>query len=112
MEHHGDIIPLLETRWTGTTRGFTEGEWPDDQPRLVLYRRPLRHGEVVYFTLGHCRSHWDMIHPPHDGARWPTVERGAWDVPEFVEILRRCIDWAKAAGGAVEAPGRVSVDGA
>ncbi len=64
-------------------------------PRLVLYRRPLGDGEVVYFTLGHCRSHWDMIHPPHNGARWPTVERGSWNVPEFMEILRRGMSWAK-----------------
>ena len=96
MEHHGDVVPLLETRWTGTTRGFAEADWLEDQPRLVLYRRPLGAGEVVYFTLGHCRSHWDMIDPPHNGARWPTIERGSWDVPEFVEILRRCIAWAKA----------------
>ena len=96
MEHHGDVTPLLETRWTGSTRGFVEGEWLDDEPRLVLYRRRLGRGEIVYFTLGHCRSHWDMIDPPHNGARWPTIERGSWDVPEFVEILRRCIAWAKA----------------
>ena len=94
MEHHGDLVPLLETRWTGTTRGFAEADWPDDEPRLVLYRRPLGRGEVVYCTLGHCRSHWDMIDPPHDGARWPTVDRGSWDTPEFVEILRRAIAWA------------------
>jgi type 1 glutamine amidotransferase len=94
MEHHGDVIPLLETRWTGTTRGFVEAEWPDDDPRLVLYRRPFGRGEVVYFTLGHCRSHWDMIHPPHNGARWPTVERGSWEVPEYLEVLSRCITWA------------------
>ncbi len=25
MEHHGDVTPLLETRWTGSTRGFVEG---------------------------------------------------------------------------------------
>ena len=97
MEPHGDVIPLLETTWTGTTRGFAEAEWPDDEPRLVLYRRPLGLGEVVYFTLGHCRSHWDMVHPPHNGTRWPTVDRGSWEVPEFVEILRRAIAWAKNA---------------
>ncbi len=97
MEHHGDIVPLLETHWTGTTRGFADADWPDDEPRLVLYRHRLGHGEVVYFTLGHCRSHWDMIHPPHNGARWPTIDRGSWDVPEFIEILRRAIAWAKDA---------------
>ena len=97
MEHHGEIIPLLETRWTGTTRGFAEGDWPRDDPRLVLYRRPLGDGEVVYFTLGHCRSHWDMVDPPHNGARWPTIDRGSWEVAEFIEILRRAIAWAAAA---------------
>ena len=97
MEHHGDVIPLLETRWTGTTRGFADAEWPDDEPRLVLYRRPLGDGEVVYFTLGHCRSHWDMVDPPHNGARWPRIDRGSWEVPEFTEILRRAIAWAAQA---------------
>jgi uncharacterized protein len=97
MEHHGDLVSLLETRWTGSTRGFAEADWPDDDPRLVLYRRRLGEGEVVYFTLGHCRSHWDMIHPPHNGTRWPTIDRGSWEVPEFVEILRRGIAWAKDA---------------
>lgn len=97
MEHHGDLIPLLETRWTGTTRGFAEGSWAEDEPRLVLYRRPLGDGEVLYCTLGHCRSHWDMVDPPHNGARWPRVDRGSWVVTEFYEILRRGIAWAKEA---------------
>jgi uncharacterized protein len=94
MEHHGEVIPLLETRWTGTTRGFADAEWPDDEPRLVLYKRPLGDGAVLYCTLGHCRSHWDMVDPPFDGARWPTIERGSWEVPAFIEILRRGIAWA------------------
>ena len=94
MEHHGEVIPLMETRWTGTTRGFADAEWPDDVPRLVLYKRPLGDGAVLYCTLGHCRSHWDMVDPPFNGARWPTIERGSWEVPAFVEILRRGIRWA------------------
>jgi type 1 glutamine amidotransferase len=97
MEHHGDVIPLLETRWTGTTRGFADADWPDDDPRLVLFRRPVGDGEVVYFTLGHCRSHWDMVDPPHNGARWPRIDRGSWEVPEFIEIIRRAITWAAEA---------------
>jgi uncharacterized protein len=102
MQHHGDVIPLLVTHWSGTTRGFADAEWPDDEPRLVLYRRPLGEGEVVYFTLGHCVGHWDMVDPPFDGSRRPTVERGSWEVPEFREILRRGVQWAKAA--AVDVP--------
>jgi uncharacterized protein len=95
MEHpHDDLVPLLETRWTGTTRGFAEADWPDDEPRLVLYRRPLGQGEVVYFTLGHCRGPWDMIDPPFDGSRHDVLDRGSWEVPEFLEILRRAIAWA------------------
>ncbi len=93
-EFHGDVIPLLETRWTGTTHGFAEEDWPVDDARLVLYRRPLGAGEVVYFTLGHCRSTWDMIAPPFNGMRWPTIERGSWELGEFYEILRRGIIWA------------------
>ena len=94
MEHHGEVIPLLFARWSGTTRSFADAEWPDDDPRLVLYRRPLGKGEVVYFTLGHCRSHWDMIDPPFNGARWPAIERHSWELAEFREILRRGVEWA------------------
>ena len=104
MEHHGDVVPLLETRWTGTTSGFVDDEWPTDEPRLVLYRRPLERGEVVYCTLGHCRGHWDMVHPPHDGARWPRVDRGAWEVGEFVAIVRRAIAWAKGTDEGASPP--------
>jgi type 1 glutamine amidotransferase len=94
MEHRDDIVTLLETRWTGHTRGFAEADWDEDRPRPVLYRRPLGAGEVVYFTLGHCRSHWDMDAPPFNGARFPDIQRGSWEVPQFVEIVRRAIVWA------------------
>lgn len=87
-------VNLLETRWTGTEGGFEENHWPDDDPRPVLYRRRVGAGEVVYFTLGHCRSRWDMIDPPFNGRPWPTTDRGSWEVPEFREILRRAITWA------------------
>jgi hypothetical protein len=93
---HPDIVPLLETRWSGTVRGFADADWPDDEPRPVLYRRSLGSGEVLYFTLGHCRSTWDMIDPPFNGMRWPVLERGSWELGEFHELLRRGIAWAKA----------------
>jgi type 1 glutamine amidotransferase len=95
-EYHGALEPLLETRWTGTTKGFAEGSWPDDEPRLVMYRRPLGDGCVLYLTLGHCRGHHDMVAPPFDGSLWPTVERGSWEVVEFYELLRRGLAWAAA----------------
>jgi len=43
-EYHGELEPLLQTRWTGDTHGFAEGSWPQDDPRLVMYRRPLGRG--------------------------------------------------------------------
>ena len=88
------VEPLLETHWTGTTQGFASAEWPTDQPRYVMYRRPLEKGCVLYFTLGHCRSHWDMKHAPFHGMRWPSVDRGSWELGEFHELLRRGLLWA------------------
>jgi len=93
-EFTADVEPLLETRWTGTTSGFAVAEWPIDEPRLVMYRRPLGRGSVLYFTLGHCRSHWDMKHQPFNGMRWPTIDRGSWELEEYKEILRRGLSWA------------------
>lgn len=92
-EYLADVVPLLETRWTGTTEGFATAEWPDDQARLVMYRRPLGAGEVLYLTLGHCRSTWDMGAPPFNGMRWPVVERGSWELAELYELLRRGLVW-------------------
>ncbi|CAB4891132.1 unannotated protein [freshwater metagenome] len=95
-EYHGTIEPLLETRWHGNSgAGFTEADWPDDDARLVMYRRPLGTGCVLYFTLGHCRSHYDMIAPPFNGMYWPRIERGSWEVAEYHELLRRGLAWAK-----------------
>jgi type 1 glutamine amidotransferase len=94
-EYHGTIEPLLETRWHGDTGpGFAEKDWPVDEPRLVMYRRPLGAGTVLYFTLGHCRSHWDMVAPPFNGMYWPKIERGSWELSEFTEILARGLVWA------------------
>lgn len=93
-EMTADVEPLLETRWTGTTQGFATAEWPIDEPRLVMYRRRLGRGCVLYFTLGHCRSHWDMKHAPFHGMKWPTIDRGSWELAEFHELLRRGVNWA------------------
>jgi type 1 glutamine amidotransferase len=105
-EYHGTIEPLLQTRWTGTTPSFGDSSWPDDDPRLVMYRRPLGRGCVLYLTLGHCRGHYDMVAPPDDGSYWPKVERGSWEVSEFYELLRRGLSWAAAPARAAVPPGR------
>jgi hypothetical protein len=37
-----------------------------------------------------------MVAPPFDGSYWPRLERGAWERPEFYELLRRGLRWAIA----------------
>lgn len=90
-EYHGENVPLLETRFTGKAPGFAESEWPQDDPRLVMYLRPVGCGGVLYLTLGHCRGRYDM-RPLMDV--YPRVERGAWDLPVYYELLRRGLRWA------------------
>jgi type 1 glutamine amidotransferase len=93
-EYHGEITPLLETRFSGQAPGFVEGDWPGDEPRLVMYLHPVGQGSVLYLTLGHCRGHYDM-RPVMD--YYPVVERGAWELPVFHELLRRGVRWAAEA---------------
>ena len=83
---------LMHTRWHGNTGpGFLENDWPDDDPRPVVYLRPYGEGCVLYNTLGHCRGHWDM-QPMMDF--YPQIERGSWEAPAYHELLRRSIRWA------------------
>ena len=85
---------LLHTTWSGQARGFEENDWTQGDGRhLVMYVRPLGSGTVLYNTLGHCRGHYDMTMAgvPY----YPTIERGSWAVPQYYELLRRSIRWAK-----------------
>lgn len=95
-EYHGKIEPLLETRFSGEAFGFVEKDWPDDEPRLVMYLHPEERGEVLYLTLGHCRGTWDM-RPMMD--EYPRIERGAWQVPAYHELLRRGLRWVTGLEG-------------
>lgn len=90
MEKHADLDVLLDTEFDGRADGFEENVWAKAR-HPVLYRRLLGAGEVVYFTLGHCRGHYDM-RPILD--RWPTIDRGSWELPEFRTIVGRGIAWA------------------
>ena len=90
-EYHGDLIPLLATSWGGEATGFVESDWSEEREHLCAYLRPFGDGCVYYVTLGHCRGHYDMA-PLMDW--YPTVERGSWARPEFIELLRRGIAWA------------------
>jgi type 1 glutamine amidotransferase len=94
-EFHGEVRTLLETRYTGDAAGFVEADWPDDAARPVLYLHPYGKGEVLYFTLGHCRGRWDMRPVMEE---YPVVERCSWELPVFYELLRRSLRWARGEG--------------
>ncbi len=90
-EYTGQLEPLLHTYYTGKAVGFVEDDWPGEEPRLVMYLNRVGSGEVLYLTLGHCRGRYDM-RPLMD--EYPKVERGAWELPVFYELLRRGLAWA------------------
>ena len=91
METHGDLHVLLETECTQPGTGFVEADnAPGKHP--VFYLKDQGKGAVLYLTLGHCRGHYDM-QPLADW--WPTVDRCAWELPVFHELLRRGIAWLK-----------------
>ncbi|MBS0416664.1 MAG: ThuA domain-containing protein [Proteobacteria bacterium] len=91
-ELHGPNHVLLHTYFNGKAqRGFTEREWFSDEPRPVLYLHGHGRGEVLYCTLGHCRSRFDMQPYVED---YPNVERCSWESPVYYEILARGIRWA------------------
>ena len=94
-EYHGDIHPLLETRYVGSFEGYADNEWPRDDPRLVAYTHRVGSGEVLYITLGHCCGAHDMqpIQPVAD------VVRGSWENPIYLELLRRSLRWAMGTLG-------------
>ena len=91
-EMHGEIEPLLVTYFNGEAKGFVEADWFTDEPRTVAYLHPVGQGLVYYNTLGHCRSKYDM-QPLVDV--YPKRELGAWATPQYYELLRRGIAWAK-----------------
>jgi type 1 glutamine amidotransferase len=83
---------LLDTEFEGSAEGFVRDSWPRAR-HPVMYLRPLGQGAVLYLTLGHCRGHYDL-QPLMEW--WPSVDRCAWDLPVFYELLRRGLDWARA----------------
>lgn len=94
-EYHDrdSLQPLLHTEWQGDAVGFVEHDWTDCDPKhLVMYLRPLGSGCVLYNTLGHCRSHYDMA-PVLE--YYPRIERCSWENPAYHELLRRSLRWAR-----------------
>lgn len=84
------IRVLMQTRFDGEATGFVEADYKDAVVP-ILYLRELGQGAVLYNTLGHCRSHFDVIElMPF----WDHPERCAWNYPVYYETLRRGIRWA------------------
>ncbi len=103
-EYHGAHHALLHTRYRGEAPGFVENSWTGDAAaangdgaklasdrQLVLYLHRHGGGEVLYCTLGHCRSKYDMRPMIEE---YPTVERGSWKLPVYRQLLRRGLRWA------------------
>ena len=91
LETHGELHVLLETDNDVPGTGFVEADRAiGKQP--VFYLKGHGRGAVLYLTLGHCRGHYDL-QPMLDW--WPTVDRCAWDLPVFHDLLRRGIAWQK-----------------
>lgn len=87
------IEMLLHVDFAGEAPAFVEAHWEAGRHPL-MYLRAIGSGAVLYNALGHCRGHHDM----HPRLEWfPVVQRGAWDCPEYHELLRRGVEWAKAA---------------
>jgi type 1 glutamine amidotransferase len=90
MELHGDLQVLLEAECTEAAPHFAEGmEAPGTHP--VMYIKNRGKGAVLYNTLGHCRGHYDM-QPMLEW--WPSVDRCAWDLPVFHDLLEHGLRWA------------------
>lgn len=87
-----DYHLLLETRYAGKAEGFVEDTWRDDAPQPVFYLNSYDGGEVLYLTLGHCRSKYDL--QSIGVAVYPKLERCAWQYPVYYDLLRRGIRWA------------------
>ncbi len=91
LETYGDLHVLLETENDEEGTGFREAA-DAIGTHAVFYIKKHGKGAVLYNTLGHCRGHYDM-QPLADW--WPTVDRCAWDLPVFYDLLRRGIGWIK-----------------
>ncbi|MFF4018587.1 ThuA domain-containing protein [Streptomyces sp. NPDC001843] len=103
-ELHGEPEVLLHAEYTGPCRGFAEGDTAalDRVPRPVLYLKRHGRGEVCYFTLGHCRGRYDMQDLGVDDTG--RVDAGPWRTPEFLTVLRRCVQRTVTASSPAGAP--------
>lgn len=96
MDLSEDLEVLLDTEFTGECPGFEVSHSGTRTRHPVLYTRKEGDGEVVYFTLGHCRGRFDVT--DLGIADTGVVDRVAWESEEYREVLRRCVAWAVHGG--------------
>ncbi len=75
---------------------------PDGKTRALGYTREVGKGGVTYFALGHCHSPMNNVQPFVDASvepsgKTPLLFRGAWETPEFEQLLRNGIEWGTAS---------------
>ena len=92
---HGEHHTLLHCNWSDPVENFVRDDWmTGEEKQPVLYLHPYGDGEVLYFTLGHCRGKYDMQPLIEE---YPEPEQGAWKTAEYYEVLRRGIVWSMNA---------------
>jgi uncharacterized protein len=92
MDLREDLDVILDTEFTGDCPGFEVSHSGSRTRHPVLFTRAEGKGEVVYFTLGHCRGRFDVT--DLGIADTGTVDRVAWESPQYREVLWRCVAWA------------------
>jgi type 1 glutamine amidotransferase len=96
MELRDDLDVILDTEFTGDCPGFEVSHSGSRTRHPVLFTRVEGEGEVVYFTLGHCRGRFDVS--DLGIADTGVVDRVAWESAEYRKVLRRCVAWAVHGG--------------
>jgi type 1 glutamine amidotransferase len=97
----GKARVLMTARYKGEAPGYVLGHWDDDAPRPQLYVKEHGAGAVLYMTLGHACSRFDLQPMVDETA---TV-RGPWDDETYREVLRRGIRWIGAPRAATAESG-------
>ena len=83
-----DIEVLLHTRWGGEAFGGRTFEVAD---QVLMYRRRVGEGGVLYLALGHANRPYDKPFPHLPDQ---PDHRGPWDLPVYRALIARGIEWA------------------
>ena len=74
---------------------------PDKKTRALGYEKIVGSGKVAYVALGHCHSTTTNSQPFVDesvaaGGTTPKTFTGAWETPEFAQLLSNAVNWGVA----------------